>query len=95
MGVISMVGSVASFASGEGMSQSPTFLDTILGLCTVRGVTVGSRRQFEEMNRAIEENDIHPVLDKTLFKLEHAREAYEYLWDQKHIGKVIVRIVDA
>ncbi|EXA30104.1 alcohol dehydrogenase [Fusarium oxysporum f. sp. pisi HDV247] len=95
MGVISMVGSVASFASGEGMSQSPTFLDTILGLCTVRGVTVGSRRQFEEMNRAIEENDIHPVLDKTLFKLEHAREAYEYLWDQKHIGKVIVQIVDA
>ncbi|WKT53888.1 Polyketide synthase, enoylreductase domain [Fusarium oxysporum f. sp. vasinfectum] len=94
MGVISMVGSVASAASGEDMSQAPTFLETVLSLCTVRGVTVGSRRQFEEMNRAIEENDIHPILDKRVFRLEHAREAYEYLWDQKHIGKVMVQIVD-
>ncbi|KAM5381808.1 hypothetical protein ACJZ2D_002798 [Fusarium nematophilum] len=94
MGVISMVGSVASFASGEDMTQAPTFLETVLSHCTLRGVTVGSRHQFEDMNRAIEENDIHPVLDKKVFKLEQAREAYEYLWDQKHFGKVILQIVD-
>ncbi|KAM0421414.1 hypothetical protein ACHAPT_010768 [Fusarium lateritium] len=93
-GVISMIGSVASFALGEDMAQAPTFLETVLGHCTVRGVAVGSKRQFEEMNRAIEENDIHPVLDRRVFKLEHAREAYEYMWDQKHFGKVILQIVD-
>ncbi|KAH7317174.1 chaperonin 10-like protein [Stachybotrys elegans] len=93
MGIISMVGSVASFAAGEDMSQAPTFLETV-GRGTVRGVAVGSRRQFEEMNRAIEANDLHPVLDTNFFKLEHALEAYDYLWDQKHVGKVIVQIIE-
>ncbi|KAJ4129468.1 hypothetical protein NW765_016341 [Fusarium oxysporum] len=94
LGVISLVGSVASFAFGEDMSQAPTFLETVTGLCSVRGVTLGSRRQFEEMNRAIELNDLHPVLDKRVFKLEQAREAYEYLWGQTHVGKVILQIIE-
>ncbi|KAF4826596.1 Zinc-type alcohol dehydrogenase-like protein [Colletotrichum tropicale] len=53
-----------------------------------------SARQFEEMNRAIEKHDIHPALDKRVFKLEEAPEAYEYLWSQKHFGKVILKIVN-
>lgn len=89
-----MVGTVGSFASNEDMSQAPTFVETVMSLCTVRGVTVGSRRQFEEMNRAIEKNDIHPHLDKTSFKLEEAREAYEFLWERKHFGKVVVQIAE-
>ncbi|KAF5659126.1 allantoate ureidosuccinate permease [Fusarium heterosporum] len=39
---------------------------------------------------AIGEDDIRPVLDKKLFKVEQAGEPYEYQRDQKHIGKVIV-----
>jgi NADPH:quinone reductase-like Zn-dependent oxidoreductase len=91
-GLISMVGSISSFASPESDAKAPTFLDAVYSCCTVRAVAVGSRLQFEEMNRAIEANDIHPLLDDRVFVLDQAREAYQYLWDQKHIGKVVLRI---
>ncbi len=48
-------------------------------LCTVRGLFVGSRDMFEAMNRAIEVNDIKPVIDKKVFKLGELREAYQYM----------------
>jgi hypothetical protein len=34
---------------------------------------------MEEMVRAIEVNGIRPVVDKEIFTLEKAREAYEYM----------------
>ncbi|KAF4457439.1 alcohol dehydrogenase [Fusarium albosuccineum] len=92
-GVISMVGTISGFTDPDNQPQEPTFLETVLNSCTVRGIGVGSRIQFEQMNRAIEANDIHPVLDKKVFKMDDAREAFEYLWDQKHFGKVIVQII--
>jgi NADPH:quinone reductase-like Zn-dependent oxidoreductase len=53
---------------------------------------VGSRLQFEEMNRAIEANNIQPVVDEKVFKLAEAKEAYQYMWDQKHFGKLTIDI---
>ncbi|CAJ0544241.1 Ff.00g035180.m01.CDS01 [Fusarium sp. VM40] len=91
-GVISMVGSMTSFNSPGSDDKAPTFLDIAHSCCTVQAITVGSRLQFEEMNRVIEANDIHPVLDERVFELDQAREAYQYLWDQKHFGKVIIQI---
>lgn len=92
-GLIAMVGSVSSFVEPGSETKEPTFLEAIINSFTVRGVAVGSRLQFEDMNRAIEANNIHPVLDKRIFRLEEAPEAYQYLWDQKHFGKVIIEIV--
>jgi hypothetical protein len=45
----------------------------------VRGILVGSRVQFEEMNQAIEANleKLRPVVDKKVFTLEDAKKAYE------------------
>lgn len=86
-GVISIIG----FLGGMSKDQ-PTFLDCLNNICTVRGVLVGSRLQFEDMNRAIEANDIKPVVDKEVFTLETAKEAYEYMWAQKHFGKLTIKI---
>lgn len=61
-------------------------------ICTVRGLLVGSRMQFEDMNRAIEANDIHPVVDEKVFELAELKEAYQYMWDQKHFGKLTIKI---
>jgi NADPH:quinone reductase-like Zn-dependent oxidoreductase len=72
--------------------DQPTFLDCLTNICTVRGVLVGNRLQFEEMNRAIEANDIHPVVDDKVFTLDEVREAYQYMWDQKHFGKLCIKI---
>ncbi|OIW33618.1 putative quinone oxidoreductase [Coniochaeta ligniaria NRRL 30616] len=58
-----------------------------------RRIAVGSRLEFEDMNRAIEVNKITPVIDARVFAFEEAVEAFQYLWDAKHFGKVVIQIV--
>lgn len=86
-GVISIIGFVGGFSK-----EQPTFLDCLSNMCTVRGLLVGSRLQFEDMNAAIEQNDIHPVVDEKVFKLEELKDAYQYMFDQKHFGKLCIKI---
>lgn len=86
-GIIAIIG----FVGGQQQEQ-PTFLDCLSNLCTVRGLLVGSRAQFDDMNRAIEANDIHPIVDDQVFSLEQTKEAYQYMWDQKHFGKLTIKI---
>ena len=87
-GVISVIG----FLGGASAENAPSTLDTLTHLCTVRGILVGSRLQFQAMNKSIDANNIHPVVDKTTFKFEDAIEAYKYQWDQKHFGKVVIQL---
>lgn len=88
-GVISIIG----FIGGMSKDQ-PTFLDCLTNMCTVRGILVGSRLQMEDMCAAIEANDLHPVVDEKVFKLEELKEAYEYMWEQKHFGKLTVKVAE-
>ncbi|KAK3714960.1 hypothetical protein LTR37_007450 [Vermiconidia calcicola] len=85
-GVISIIG----FLGGGKGENEPGFLDCLMHMCTVRGILVGSRQQFEQMNKAIEGNNIKPVVDQKTFKLEETKEAYQYMWDQKHLGKLCI-----
>jgi NADPH:quinone reductase-like Zn-dependent oxidoreductase len=57
----------------------------------LKGIAVGSREMFEEMNRAMEVNGVHPVIDRT-FAFEQAREAYRYLESGAHFGKVCIAV---
>ncbi|CAN9361734.1 unnamed protein product [Alternaria alternata] len=86
-GVISIIGFIGGLSK-----EQPTFLDCLSNLCTVRGLLVGSRVQFEDMNKAIEANNIHPIADKQEFSLEQLKEAYQYMFDQKNFGKVTIKI---
>ena len=86
-GVISVIGFVGGPAEKE-----PSFLEILQHSCVVRGLLVGSRLEFEAMNRAIEANGIKPVVDEKVFELGTAKEAYEYMWAQKHLGKVCIKI---
>jgi len=86
-GVITIIG----FVGGESEDQ-PSFLDCLTNVCTVRGIVVGSRVQMEEMNRAIEANKIKPAIDEKVFKLEELKEAYQYMFEQKHGGKLAISI---
>lgn len=74
-GVISVIG----FLGGGKDKDQPTILDTLSNICTVRGVYVGSKELMKDMIRAIEANDIHPVVDDKVFTLDQAREAYDYM----------------
>ena len=54
-------------------------------------ISVGSRRMFEEMNRALSLHEVHPVVDR-VFAFDQAVEAYQCLASQSHFGKVVVRV---
>ena len=56
---------------------------------TTRSITVGSRQSFEAMLRAIDINQMRPVIDK-VFKFDDAKLAYQHLQEQKHFGKVVI-----
>lgn len=58
---------------------------------SLRGMLVGSRAMAIELNRAIEANDIHPVIDKT-FPFEEAAEAYRYQGSPDLFGKVVIAV---
>ena len=88
-GVISVIGFLGGFSK-----EQPSFLEALTNVCTVRGVMVGSRRQFEDMNEAIDVNNIKPVVDEKVFGLEEVKEAYQYMFDQKHFGKLTIKISD-
>lgn len=85
-GVISIIGFLG------GAKPTTTALHALFHICSFRGVYVGSREQLEDMVRAVEGNDIHPVLDEKVFSFEDAKEAYQYMWDKKHFGKVAIKI---
>ncbi|KAK3290196.1 alcohol dehydrogenase-like protein [Chaetomium fimeti] len=85
-GIISVIGVIS------GTPPKDNIIEALSRLCTVRGVYVGSRELFEEMVQAIEKHDLHPVLDEKRFTLETAKEAYEYMWAQKHFGKIGIKI---
>lgn len=57
----------------------------------LRGVFVGSRSMFEDMNRAISQHRIEPVVDK-VFPLEDTREAFEHMAQGRHFGKIVIRV---
>jgi NADPH:quinone reductase-like Zn-dependent oxidoreductase len=56
---------------------------------TLRSVSVGSRQDFEAMNRAIDLHKLRPVVDR-VFPFAQAKEAYRYLEDRKHFGKIVI-----
>lgn len=59
----------------------------------IQGVVVGSRRAFQNMNRAVAVHEMKPVVDKT-FSFEESVQAFEYLKSGSHLGKVCIRIQD-
>ncbi|MFF3213223.1 NAD(P)-dependent alcohol dehydrogenase [Streptomyces sp. NPDC002886] len=60
-------------------------------LATIRRVFVGSRTQFESMNRAVATHGLRPVIDRVL-PFEEAREAYRGYAEDAPFGKVVIRV---
>jgi D-arabinose 1-dehydrogenase-like Zn-dependent alcohol dehydrogenase len=82
-GVISVIGFL-------GQGEQPGMLEALMHGCIIRGILVGSRLQFEEMN--IDANNIKPVVDDKIFDFENAKAAYQYTWEQKHFGKAVIKV---
>jgi NADPH:quinone reductase-like Zn-dependent oxidoreductase len=52
-------------------------------------ISVGSRADFEAMNRAIALHKLRPVIDR-VFPFEEAPEAYRHFESRAHFGKVVI-----
>jgi NADPH:quinone reductase-like Zn-dependent oxidoreductase len=77
---------------GGSLSASGTGLDPLL--LTGRGISlgsisVGSRNDFEAMNRAISMHQLRPVIDRT-FPFAEAKAAYRHFEGRGHFGKVMI-----
>lgn len=57
----------------------------------LHGIYIGSREMFEEMNQAIVEHALKPVVDR-VFGFDEAGEALRYLEAGSHFGKVCIRM---
>ncbi|WP_027714398.1 NAD(P)-dependent alcohol dehydrogenase [Desulfuromonas sp. TF] len=57
----------------------------------LQGIYVGSRDQFEAMNRAISQAELRPFVGRT-FSFEEAREGYDYLASGAHMGKIVINV---
>ncbi|KAF5391750.1 hypothetical protein D9757_001754 [Collybiopsis confluens] len=82
-------------ADAETFKGTPTdvVFPTIRKACYIRGIQIGSIAQFKDMNRllALHPEVTRPVIDK-VFSFEDARQAYEYLHSQAHVGKVVIKV---
>lgn len=55
------------------------------------GVFVGSRVEFDAMNRFIEQHQIKPVIDR-VFPFSKLPAAFRYLESGLHFGKVVIEM---
>jgi NADPH:quinone reductase-like Zn-dependent oxidoreductase len=84
-GHISLIGVLAGFA-GE-VPTAQLFSQNI----TLKGITVGSRQEQQDMVKAIEANNIKPVISNE-FPLEQIQQAFELQAAQKHFGKIVLNL---
>ena len=57
----------------------------------VRGVFVCNRAEEEKMIRALEVGQVQPVIDR-VFEFDQLKDAYQYMVDGKHFGKVVIKL---
>ncbi|MEQ8277555.1 MAG: NAD(P)-dependent alcohol dehydrogenase [Deltaproteobacteria bacterium] len=82
-GHISVIGVLSGVKSD--LNVVPILMNNI----RLQGVHVGSRTEFEAMNRAIEQQNLKPVVDR-IFPFEDAPRAFRYVEEAKHFGKVCI-----
>jgi NADPH:quinone reductase-like Zn-dependent oxidoreductase len=56
-----------------------------------QGISVGSTRMFEAMNRAFAFNKLQPIVDTT-FPFDATQDAYRHLAAGAHFGKIVISI---
>ena len=71
--------------------QAVPMMAALFQVCSVRGILLGTRSQFMELVKFVEEKDVQPVLDDVEFSLDEVRECYDRVEAQKHFSKVVIK----
>lgn len=84
-GIVSLIG-VLSGPAGE---VNP--ISILMKGVRVQGIYVGSRAMFQNMNRAISQHAVRPVVDR-VFPFSEARQALDHMAGGNHFGKIVVQV---
>jgi D-arabinose 1-dehydrogenase-like Zn-dependent alcohol dehydrogenase len=93
LGAVRMGGVVAQIGVLSGYSESPEALPLALILhkqARIQGIYVGSRKDFEEMNKAIALAQLRPVAES--FPWSQARQALARMEAAAHFGKLVLTL---
>jgi NADPH:quinone reductase-like Zn-dependent oxidoreductase len=82
-GTVAQIGVLSQ--SSEPLSVGPILHKQV----HLQGIYVGSRADFEEMNRAIALHSLQPSIDE-VFAFEHAKDALRRLASGAHFGKLVI-----
>ncbi|KAL3462256.1 hypothetical protein BJX64DRAFT_142601 [Aspergillus heterothallicus] len=85
-GVVLVIGGV-----GEDTAPVPVF-SALMHTCVIRGILGGSRKQFKDAVRFIDEKKIVPAIDDVVFELAEVKDAYRRLKEKRHFAKIVIRI---
>jgi NADPH:quinone reductase-like Zn-dependent oxidoreductase len=85
-GIISVVGQVGNDADPVSLFAA------LMHTCIIRGSLAGSRSQFQDLVRYIDEKHIIPAVDDVVFELADAKDAYRRLEKKKHFSKIVIRV---
>lgn len=83
---------VAAGMIGGATENSVPMMSALANVCTVRGIMLGTRKQFDSMVQFIDAHDIHPAIDDKIFGIEGTQEAMRYLERQQHFSKIVIKL---
>jgi NADPH:quinone reductase-like Zn-dependent oxidoreductase len=84
-GHVAMIGGLSGFASDVPVGR-------LMGSgASVTGIYVGSRADFEAMNRFITQHKLRPVVDR-VFEFADAPKAYDFMDNGSYFGKIVIRL---
>ena len=86
-GHIALIGGLSGFAAGVPVGQLMN-----MG-ASATGIYVGSRADFEAMNRFIAQHKIRPVVDR-VFPFAEAAQAYDFMDNGSYFGKIVIRLTN-
>jgi len=84
-------GVVAQIGVLSGREEALLITPILHKMLQIRGIYVGSRQHFVEMNRAIAQTGLRPVIDR-VFSFGEAREAFQTMEHASHFGKIVISV---
>jgi NADPH:quinone reductase-like Zn-dependent oxidoreductase len=87
-------GVIAQIGVLSGVEQPIAIPPILHRVLRIQGIYVGSRQDFVEMNRAIEQNRLKPVIDRE-FPFAEAQKALEWMENGAHFGKIVISVASA
>lgn len=94
MKAVRVGGTIAQIGILSGIEEKLAVTSILMRQIRLIGIYVGSRAMMEAMNRAIEISHLKPVVGK-VFPILETVEAYRYLEQGRHFGKVVISLISS